>query len=306
MWTPNGESLVWAIEHGIEMWHAGSGAHELLVADSIAGLPAFSPDGDRVAYIKISDFEFVLFSIMDRRVDLRIDARAPGTTRAMSEALHLGGPSWSPDGKQVAYLCWDGAGDEVCVLDVGSGQVSQLTKLSEDLKSRTAAGEALNATSNMGPPSWSPDGVRIAVTAYPERRGAASGLFAIDVAGGRAYRLSDLLPNSVISWTADSSAVVFSATSNEKSDVILVSADGGTPENVTRAQTGSWRNPVFLANGDIAVSSSEGAIVVLRDKREFGRVSVSGLFADYPATRPGSSEISFQATPNIIPSYRET
>lgn len=306
VWSPDGDSLIWPTERGIEHWNAADGNHELLVPDGIAGLPAYSPDGRQIAYVRFPDPQLVVFGVEARRVDRRIDARSPATTAPMPQILDFGGPSWSPDGRQLAYSCWDGAGDEVCVVNVATSEVTQVTRLSEELRSQIAAGNAPNATSNMGPPAWSPDGTMIAVAAYPERRGAANGLFVIDVARGSARRLSELQPNSVVTWAADSSAVLFSAQSGDRSDVFMIPLAGGAPANVTEAQSGSSRNPAFLAGGRMVAASSDGAIVVLRGNSADGRIHLEGLFADFPATRPGRNEISFLAAPDLIQNFRAT
>ena len=306
VWSPDGETLVWPTERGVEIWDAATRERELLVADSIAGLPAFSPDGSVVAYVRSQNPELILFNVADHRVEQRIDARSPGTPSETTQVLDIGGPSWSPDGRQLAFSCWDGAGDEICVLEVATSEVTQLTRLSEEFRTHIAAGDAPNATANMGPPAWSPDGARIAAAAYPERRGAASGLFVIDVEKGSARRLSDLQPNSVIVWAANSDAVLFSAMSRDRSDVFQVSLAGGAPTNVTRNLAGVSRNPALLADGDIVAATGDGAIVVLNGGRQSGRIHLAGVVSGFPAARPGRNEISFVATPDLIQSYRAT
>jgi TolB protein len=264
---------------------------------------AYSPLGDQLAFLRLSVPELVIVDTRTWFVTLRVDARAPGTSLPMSQMLSFGGPSWSPDGEKLAFVCWDGAGDEICILDIRNGLAHQVTRLSEDLGGQVAAGERVRATSNIGPPAWSPDGATIAVAAYPERRGAASGLFVIDVAKGSARRLSELQPNSRITWLANSSAVLFSATFPDRSDVLEVAVNGRASVNVTESLPGSFRNPDLLDNGDVVVANSDGAIVVIRDQREVARVRVVGLAADFPAARPGGTEISFQAEPDLVRGY---
>lgn len=304
VWSPDGQDLIWSTEQGIQTWKSATDAREQLTADVVAGLPAYAPQGDQIAYFHAPESELILFNPRTRSVELRLDARAPGTTAPLAQMLSLGGPSWSPEGRQLAFTCWDGAGDEICVLNVLNGLVTQLTKLSEELSGRTAAGGRQNATSNMGPPAWSPDGASIAVAAYPERRGGASGLFVIDVAKGSARRLSDLQPNSKITWEADSGAVLFSAPSPDRSDVFRVDAEGRSQSVLTASRSDSARNPALLASGDIAAASSDGAIVVIRNQQEVERIYVEGLHADYPAAHPEREEFSFVAEPDLIPNYR--
>ena len=105
--------------------------------------PAFSPDGSTIAFC---------------RVERSLVARAVYTMGATGESPRKvveGGcyPSWSPDGKQLAYstnVFWDPRGlalhSDILVLDTESGESTALV---------TGGGFASQ-------PTWSPDGSRIA------------------------------------------------------------------------------------------------------------------------------------------------
>ena len=149
---------------GSEMWLArGGGAvvSQLLAdPDNYLSLARWSPDGKRIAFIKIRDSETPFTAgelwVMEAGPSLRSGQAASGAHfLAMADAGHGYAPAWSPDGKQIAFVLRENLLDatadleagaltsNIYIVDLESGQVRALTHLE---------GALVEA------PAWSPDG----------------------------------------------------------------------------------------------------------------------------------------------------
>ncbi len=131
---------------GIYVMNAdGSGQTRLTDNSAIDGAPSWSPDGRRIAFHSDRDDP-------DRSDDYRIagiyvmNADGSGQTRLTDNSATDASPSWSPDGRRIAFTSYRDGNGEIYVMNAdGSGQ-TRLTHIS-----------ATDAA-----PSWSPDGRRIA------------------------------------------------------------------------------------------------------------------------------------------------
>lgn len=294
VWSPDGSKLAWGNEDGLTIWSSGNDSIADLTQGAIAGLPAWSPDGRSLAFVNQDDgvLEAIDAQTGERQVEIAIGQRGE-----RPQYVHIGGPSWSPDGASIAYICWDGAGDEVCTISADAGEVRQLTMLEpwSDQESRAA--------SNTGPPAWSPNGEMIAVAAYPEKRGAPAGIFIVDLERGNARRIAQLQPNSAIAWTRDNRAVLFSARSQNRSDVFEVSVRGGAATNQTSVLESGSRSPTFSPDSKRFAVATGDTIAVVEHGEERGIFRVPGLVAADPAWSPTGNEIAFVARPNPIRSF---
>src|SRR5262245_36883490 len=139
----------------------------------------------------------------------------------------LYGPTFSPDGQQVAF-CWMGdKGDnwDIYVKRVDSPEILRLTNGPEvDVK-----------------PSWSPDGRQIAFVQAPVW-GVEGKIRLISPLGGTSRKISDLPQNGKLSWSPDGRWLASprwrsaGETAPEHGGLYLVPVDGGEPRLLTQPQ----------------------------------------------------------------------
>ena len=304
VWSPDGASLAWGSEDGLWTSSRTTPNPVVLAPFPIAGRPAWSPDGKTLAVIDGSRSALAVIDASAGDTVVSIPLRTQDARFAPPANPTLGGPAWSPDGARIAFVCWDGAGDEICVANAdgtGQRQVTRIEPTDGSIVPREGVFAA--ALSNTGPPSWSPDGLQLAVAAYPERRGAAAGVFVVDLERGSARRISPLVPNSEIRWSGDGESLVFSASEKGRSDVRRAWLDGSPVENLTTALPNGARDPALASDGSRLAVSSSGTIVVLDDQDVVTVSASSGLWQRFPAWNPSGNDLAFVADANPIATY---
>lgn len=154
-------------------------AKHISVADRVSGF-GLSPQGKRIVVAARGD----IFSLPSEK----------GTTRNLTHSsnAHDKAPSWSPDGKQIAFLSDLSGEEEVYVIDAkGEGPPQALT----------TGGSAMRYS-----PTWSPDGSRIA---FSDKNGklfvvALEDRKVVEVADDGGGRLSDF------AWSPQGGYLAFS------------------------------------------------------------------------------------------------
>jgi len=169
------------------------------------GLPAFSPDGSRVAFTRGGPASSDLYLV---------DSDGAGLAQLTDFDGFENSPTWSADGTRVAFV-W--GHDDVR----GFGETGQLWAVDSDGSKRE-----LLLDRPVGYPVWSPDGTRIAL----ELRGDETHIGVLDVATGA---LADLGRGYVPKWSPDGTRMTFIRDTNDAFDIHVMRADGADVVQLT-------------------------------------------------------------------------
>lgn len=192
--------------------------------------PAASPDGRRVAFISIPG--------QGRPAPLVVVDVETGERQVIADDA-FGDPSWSPDGRSIAYegLLDDETG--IVTIDLATGERTYLTAGAD--------------------PSWSPDGSTIAFELPSDRppvRVEQQGIFTVPATGGEATRI--LESGTSPSWSPDGSSLaitrpigVWVASADGSDERLIV---GWTPEDAQTIFTDiSYADPSWSPDGTAVV-----------------------------------------------------
>ena len=143
----------------------------------------------------------------------------------------IGGATWSPDGKQIAFISDRTGYNEIYIINSDGGAARQVT----------------NDKSDNIHPHWSPDGERIIYCSARDNtdqayapEGEVYEIYTIKVDGTDAKRITnDKGINTYPSYSSDGRRIVFRKIIEQKnSEIFVMNADGSSPRNLTN-------NPAF-------------------------------------------------------------
>ncbi len=185
-------------------------AHQIsdIIFEKLTGIPgAFDT---RVAYITV-----------DKRNGKKIhslqvaDADGYNAQILLESPEPLLSPSWSPDGKRIAYVSFEGKNSAIYVQDVLTGQ-----------RERISAFEGINSS-----PAWSPDGTRLAMTLSKDGN---TEIYVLNLNNKSLQRITrnggiDTEPT----WSPSGQKLAFTSDRSGGPQIYEVSANGGEPKRIS-------------------------------------------------------------------------
>ena len=200
--------------------------------DITGGLaPAWSPSGDRLAFLR-GDGLWV--RDMRRGEDTRL---ADVAIFSPFTQAHVTTPSWSPDGREIAFV---GPGLKISVARAGGSGVRTLT----------------TGLDRQASPSWSPDGDRIA---FISDRGESFDIWSIAPDGTGTQRLTDSPQDETLPvWSPDGNRIVFvreTGTTYGEALLWLMGRHGGA-ESIIANDAHAFSQPVWSPDGNRIIFAS--------------------------------------------------
>jgi Tol biopolymer transport system component len=237
----------------------GSGETRLTESPGLDGFPAWSPDGERIAFISDRDGNWEIYTMDADGSNQRRLTRTPEEDE--------GFPAFSPDGEEIAYVTNPIDNPAIHVMNAdGSG------------------GERLTSGNW---PTWSPDGARISYTSYAN----GERIHVIDADGSDTRRLAGNAGDSEGAYSPDGEKIAFMSP-NDDEDIYVMNADGSGRTRLTDDVPGNdhWPPTWSPDSTRIAFTSDgpQGSDIYAMNADGSGLTKVTGNPANaaFPAWQP--------------------
>jgi Tol biopolymer transport system component/TolB-like protein len=213
-YSPNGDQIVYAIADEIRIFDVNSQIDRFVFKTSMAGYPAFSPDGTKILFQQRIDENTEICSI---------NSDGSGFVNVTQNQSKDVAPAYSPDGTKIAFSANRAGGLSLFEIYVMNADGSEPKLVFGD--------RAMSIN-----PAWSPDGKSLVFS--NDREDGRIGnfeLFSINVDGGPERRLTNRPHYDVDpTFSPDGSKIVFVSNSDGNSEIYVMNADGSGQLRLTR------------------------------------------------------------------------
>ena len=235
-WSPDGKQIAFLSyrdgDLDIYIMDAnGANVRQLTNNQLNEGYPVWSPDGKSIAFVSDKD-ELDPVGCINSAAGCNtniysIDINSLKETRLTDSPSLDEGPSWSPDGTQIAFFS---TRDEFYYIYLMKSDGSDTTLLTQ------YPADGLN-------PAWSPDGKRITFESY--RDGNAE-IYVMNIDGSNVTRLTNnQVDDSAPAWSPDGQHIAFYSTSSDgNTKICSMDLNGSNLTCLTNTLTDAWE-PVW-------------------------------------------------------------
>jgi TolB protein len=213
-WSPDNSKMAF-VSNRTTKWEIN--VHSLLdgsrlpfpMFNTFVSTPAISPDGTEI-----------VFSLRTPRGDTDLFiSKLDGSGRqniTNNPAIDTS-PTWSPSGKQIAFVSSREGAGQIFICDVDGANVRRIVKEGGDADS----------------PAWSPDGRWIAFHWKPKQTENYD-IFLAEVSSGKIWQLtSNSGSNENPTWAPDGRHLAFQSTRNGSKQIFIMLADGSESRMIT-------------------------------------------------------------------------